>query len=190
MPVWMFWTCAAGLIGGACVVSLDAAPTRTGYPDVPIPGHTGGFSEPTCQTCHFDGELNPGGGELSVQGWPDRALPDSTYRLVVSVRHEELVLGGFQAAIRYKDGSPSGTLEPADVRSMAVEGQHGARYIQHSYAGTEPTADGEASWEILWTAPKRSGKAVLHLVANAANGDRSEFGDHIFADSLQTTIRR
>src|SRR5690606_38889249 len=76
----------AGLLVGLPVAVLGvafAAMTPTSYPDRPAPGHTGGFGEPTCLACHFDGDLGPPGGVLEVEGWPEVPEPGAAYELAV-----------------------------------------------------------------------------------------------------------
>ncbi len=155
----------------------------TVYPDRPAPAHTGGFGEPTCLACHFDGDLNPTGGALRVEGWPDAPEPGAVYELAVRLEHEAMERAGFQLAVRTADGTQAGTLAPADGRS-AVTGAGGVVYLHHTLAGTEPTAPGEAVWRFAWTAPEARAPFRLHVAANAANGDASAFGDAIYADAL------
>jgi hypothetical protein len=64
-------------------------------------------------------------------------------------------------------------------------GDPAIQYAQHTEAGSRLETAGHARWTIEWTAPAGDGgTAVFHVVANAANDDDSEFGDHIYADSL------
>jgi len=45
---------------------------------------------------------------------------------------------------------------------------------------------GRATWQVRWTAPDRLTEPLqLHVAANAANGDKSEFGDMIFTGQYQ-----
>lgn len=160
------------------------------YPDYAVPAHTGGFGEPTCQACHFDGDLNAPGGRLLIDGWPEKPVPGEAYELTVRLSRAEMARAGFQLAIRTAAGAQAGTLEPTDARSTVTEGPGGVRYVHHTPEGTSLTADEAAAWRLVWTAPEAAGRLVAHVVANAANGDASEFGDRIYADSLQAEVGR
>ncbi len=160
------------------------------YPDYAVPAHTGGFGEPTCQACHFDGDLNAPGGTLRIEGWSEKPVPGESYELTVRLIRADMVRAGFQLAIRTAAGTQAGTLEPADARSTVTKGPGGVLYVHHLPDGTGLTADEAAAWRLVWTAPDTVGRLVAHVVANAANGDASEFGDTIYADSLQAEIRR
>lgn len=180
---------AAVLIGAAAAVAPAPAVAASGaYPDVPLVAHTGGFGEPTCHTCHFDSPLNPAGGGLEVEGWPDKAEAGQQYEIAVRVRHEELARGGFQLAVRSRDGRQAGKLKAADERAAVTPSDAGIAYAHHTLQGTSPAGDSGARWVIVWTAPAEQGDVVLHVAANAANGDRSEFGDFIYADSLASRV--
>lgn len=179
-------TGAAIVLAGclACLPLVAAA-----YRNEPPPAHTGGFGEPTCHQCHFDGILNEPGGSLEVRGFPETYEPDRTYMLEIMVTGPRLRTAGFQLAIRYLAGARAGTsagkLEPGS-RSVAVleAAENGVRYAQHFQEGTLPTAPDMARWQVQWTAPEAGyGTVVLHAAANAANGDDSEFSDQIYTTS-------
>ena len=78
------------MIAAGSAALLLAAAGRTSvhrlYPEEPPPAHTGGFGEPTCLQCHFDGALNEPGGELRVEGLPEAYMPGETYTLDVPRR--------------------------------------------------------------------------------------------------------
>lgn len=159
------------------------------YPDAPVIAHTGGFGEPTCRVCHFDNPLNAPGGRVVVKGFPDDPLGGETYVLAVSVRHDALGLGGFQLTLRTNDGEQAGYLTATDERADVTTSDEGIQYAHHTLAGIEPTTERRARWTVAWTAPEHTGEVILHVVANAAKGDRSEFGDFIYADSLRAMLK-
>ncbi|HLT46723.1 MAG TPA: choice-of-anchor V domain-containing protein [Rubricoccaceae bacterium] len=176
----------AGLLVGLPVAVLGvafAAMTPTSYPDRPAPGHTGGFGEPTCLACHFDGDLGPPGGVLEVEGWPGVPEPGAAYELAVRLAREDMAMAGFQLAVRTAEGAQAGTLAAADGRSAVTEFE-GVAYLHHTLEGTALTGPGEAVWRFTWTAPDAPAPVRLHVAANAANGDASPLGDAIYADSL------
>lgn len=148
------------------------------HPDIEIPGHTGGFGEPTCQACHFDNDLNDSRGVFEVKGFPESVTADSTYRIEIILTHPELRAGGFQLTVRTENGDDAGKLSPPDDRVSVVE-HRGVTYAGHTLTGTVPSAGNQSRWHVDWI-PSSDAEAVLHAVGNAANGDRSEFGDFIF----------
>lgn len=171
--------------GGAAPGSEDRRP----YADGPPPGFTGGFGEATCRECHFDnppvGREEAGG--LTVRGFPDRFRAESTYTLRVELSRARMGRAGFQLAVRYGAGAvrglSAGELSAPSARARTVEGDSGrVEYAQHTGDGSElPTAPADSTaWTLRWRAPARCAAVVLHVTANAANGDESEFGDHVY----------
>jgi hypothetical protein len=170
--------------GTALETSASAA-----YPDMPIPGHTGGFGEVTCTACHFDNDVDDPAGALSIAGFPPQPEPDSSYVITVTVTHDAIEAAGFQFAVRDADGSQAGNLSASDDRVVIAE-LDGIQYVQHSLRGLE-LIDGVGTWTFEWTAPPSIGSPLLvHAVGNAANGDRSEFGDFIYTAQVETGTRR
>jgi len=55
----------AGAAAALALLAWPAERAQAGFPDGPPPAHTGGFGEPTCRACHFDGDLNAEGGGLT-----------------------------------------------------------------------------------------------------------------------------
>lgn len=160
------------------------------FPDGPPPGHTGGFGEPTCHVCHFDGPLNGPDGALSVVGLPTSYQPGRTYTVRVELEHPELRRAGFQLAIRFAGGARRGT-QAGSVNAgdgdaaVVVVDSAGVAYAQHTQVGARPDLQGAAAWNVLWTAPEAAGTVIVHVAANAANDDDSEFGDHVLAEALE-----
>lgn len=67
------------------------------------------------------------------------------------------------------------TIQPTACSSSAVE------YIEHTLAGTRNGTTGSATFQFTWTPPSTSGGNVnVYVAANAANGDGTPFGDHIY----------
>lgn len=157
------------------------------YPESPPAAHTGGFGEPTCQRCHFDQPLNAPEGALTLEGVPDVYTAGERYRLRVRLVKPDLQKAGFQVAVRFSEGpaggKQAGVLTAIGSRAeVVVFDSTAVQYIQHTEEGTTPTAEGTASWDIAWTAPDTvEAPITVHLVANAANDDASEFGDYIYA---------
>jgi hypothetical protein len=170
----------------ALLAGVAAVAARTPYPEQPPPGHTGGFGEPTCHACHFDGPLNDPSGSLSLEGVPERYTPGERYRLTVVMTRPGVLRGGFQLAVRFaagpEGGRQAGALAPLDARSRITgAGQPEVRYAHHTLPGTALLAPDTARWTLEWTAPAMAaGDIVFHLAANASDGDESPFGDLIY----------
>lgn len=151
------------------------------FPEQLTGAFTGGFGEETCRSCHFDYPLNPKGGSLELEGVPDRYQPGQSYTLTVTLRREDLQLGGFQLTARHPDSTQAGRFELKSPRLQFTRGLAGVRYVQHSKKGTEPGEDGVIRWQVPWIAPESGREVHFNLAANAGNGDASAFGDFIFS---------
>ncbi len=167
---------------------------RAQYADGPPPAHTGGFGEPSCSACHFDNPVNEPSGSLVVSGMPEQFTPGNSYRITVSLTRPEMQRAGFQLAVRYAAGARSGTVAgvvvPTDERATVAASTAGVSYAQHTTAGTSLAGVDTARWTVQWTAPAQEAEVSLHVAANAANGDQSEFGDHIYLRELTVAPRR
>jgi hypothetical protein len=158
------------------------------YPEkVPL-AHTGGFGEPTCQACHFDGPLNAQGGSLVLEGVPKMYRTGQRYRLTVQLTRLKMASGGFQLAARFADGRQAGTLVPVDDRVEVMEADSSlVLYAQHTKIDTELAAPDTARWILVWTPPTGGASDVtFHAAANAANDDASAFGDFIYTTQAQS----
>ena len=182
---------AAGLLAlAAGTAAAGSARGHAAYPFGAPPGLTGGFGEPTCTQCHFDGTLNGGGGSLSVEGLPERYAPGETYRLIVRLRQGEMGAAGFQLAARTEAGAQAGRLAGGDGRAQVQDGPGGVQYAGHTEAGSAPTEAGTAAWTLAWTAPPPgAGPVRVHVAANAADGDDSPLGDHVYASEFAVPPR-
>lgn len=161
--------------------------------EIPYPEHltgafTGGFGEETCRSCHFDYDLNPEGGSLNVTGIPKKISGRERLNIEVTVEREALGASGFQLSARYPDGSQAGSFDIAgkDRIMFSTSVPDSLEYVQHSEAGTEPTEENSSSWILIWKVPESvSGPIIFNIIANAANGDQSEFGDFIYAREIK-----
>ena len=160
------------------------------YAEHPPLGHTGGFGEPTCHACHFGGEVNGGGGALTVEGLPDSVRPGRSYALAVTLT-AEMKRSGFMLSVREPDGSQTGRLTPLDTAGVAVGSPDTStvQYAHHTLDGTVLSGPNRATWSVRWEAPDAAGDTVLvHVAANAANDDASEFGDDVYAAAARAVV--
>ena len=74
------------------------------------------------------------------------------------------------------------TIQPTACSSSTVE------YIEHTLAGTRNGTTGSATFQFTWTPPSTNGGNVnVYVAANAANGDGTPFGDHIYTANYTLT---
>lgn len=165
------------LTGILCALSLFIM--AFSYPDNPPPAHTGGFGEPTCHQCHFENDLNAPGGVLSVRGLEKGYVSGETRSIEVRLSRPDMQLAGFQLTIRFANGQQAGTLSPVNER-VTVDITDQVEYIRHTKEGTRPLTSDSTGWKLKWVPPASTEPVMVHLAANAANGDASEFGDSIY----------
>jgi hypothetical protein len=175
---------AACLAGALLLATTDARATR----DRPPTAHTGAFGEPSCQTCHFDSDLDSGTGRLLLSGVPDLYVPGREYPLTVLLVQVHLNAAGFQLTARFHDGHQAGAIAPGprEQGRVDVTTDRNIQYAHHIYDGTTPVSPDTARWVVLWTAPTGSPEPVLfNLVGNAADDDMSPLGDFIYTASAR-----
>jgi hypothetical protein len=173
------------VLAGACMTAAlvaGAAAEARATRDAPPPGHTGGFDEPTCQECHFEAEVNAGGGRLRLEGVPEAYRPGGAYRLTVTLVQEGLKAGGFQLTARTDGGAQAGTIAGVEMpeRRVGVTVSGDVAYAHHILAGVDPVSTDTARWTLVWTAPGHGGTVLFHVAANAANDDSSPLGDYVY----------
>lgn len=160
---------------------MGALLAAAAFPDHAPLGLTGGFGEGTCATCHFGADLDAPGGTFAVDGVPERYTPGAEYALRVRIARPGMAAAGFQLSARYADGPAAGTgagaLEGSE--GAAVRARGGVEYAGHSGAA-HPGPGGEAAWTLRWRAPMEGGAVVFHAAGNAADGDGSPLGDHVY----------
>lgn len=182
------------------VVTLLMAFTLSGAPPLPVPdgespypehltgAFTGGFGEQTCRSCHFDYDLNPGEGRLSVSGVPERITGGETLKILIRLERDKMGRAGFQLSARYAGGKQAGDFDiGGDDRVMFSKAVPDSLvYVQHSSSGSHPVKESTTSWTVTWQAPgSLDGPVTFNVAANAANGDQSEFGDFIYTEELK-----
>jgi len=182
----------AGIAGLAALSIAGAAPGAGAPRHVtgPPPGHTGGFGEPTCQTCHTGLPLNDPGSTLEVDGLAATYRPGHTYRVTVRVDGDVYTRrAGFQAAFRWADGSDRGATAGSigsrgpDTR-VTTDSTGRVEYIGHTGGGIDAPG-GSREWTFEWTAPEAAGPIAFHVAANAANGDDSPLEDLVYTSARE-----
>jgi hypothetical protein len=159
------------------------------YAEGAPPGFSGGFKEETCHGCHFHAEPNSGGGRVTIDGLPARFAAGERYTLTVTLTKAGMRRAGFQLAARFKDGgAQAGTLAApsGEAERVGVESQSGVQYAGHKQAGSSVSGADTARWTIEWTAPDGSGPVILHVAANAADGNERADGDVVYTTTAES----
>jgi hypothetical protein len=186
-----------GLPGGAALstpaalllFTVYAAPRVSGYADAAPPGFSGGFGEPSCHACHFHAELNSAPGRVTMTGVPDRFTPGSRYPLTITLTRPAMKLAGLQLTARFKDGgAQAGMLAPdaGEHDRVRIDAQRDVQYVNQRRKGTSLDRSNTAIWRLIWTAPPSGGPVVLHVAANAADGDDTVEGDYIYTATVES----
>lgn len=151
------------------------------YAEGAPPGFSGGFKEDSCHACHFHETLNAGGGRVTLEGVPETFVAGERYLLTVTLTRTAMKRAGFQLTVRFKEsGAQAGALAAADEKErVAVDSLGGVLYAGQKKAGAIVTVD-TARWTIEWTAPPRGGAVIVHVAANAADGNESADGDFVY----------
>jgi hypothetical protein len=152
-------------------------------------GFTGGFKEDTCTACHFGADLDSAGGRLTIEGLPARYVDGERYTLTVTLTRTGMKRAGFQLTARFKDtGAQAGTVAPGSGEKdrVGVDRQEGVQYAGQRKAGSSVGAADTTTWTIEWTAPSGGGLVIVHVAANAADGNENAQGDFVYAASVES----
>jgi hypothetical protein len=171
--------------------SVSTPESEIAYPEDLTGSFTGGFGEETCRSCHFDYDLNPEGGTLTVSGISKTIHNGDSVNIVITVKRKDLGRAGFQLSARYENGSQAGYFDIADKSSVMFSEAvaDSLQYVQHSSSGSKVGNEEQNSWTVKWIAPKKRDESVIfNITANAANGDQSEFGDFIYAKEIKVDL--
>jgi hypothetical protein len=178
-------TLAAALLAAAMRVVASPA-----YAEGAPPGFSGGFKEDTCHACHFHEQLNSGGGRVTIEGVPASFEAGRRYTLTVTLTRAGMKRAGFQLATRFKDtGAQAGALAPGpgEAERVRVERQSSVQYANQRKGGSSVTGADATRWTIEWIAPDRAGAVIVHVSANAADGNESADGDFVYTAATEST---
>jgi hypothetical protein len=152
-------------------------------------GFSGGFNEDSYHACHFHEQLNAGGGHLTIEGVPASFDAGQRYTLTVTLARAGMKRAGFQLAARFKDGgAQAGTLAPGpdEEERVTVESHSGVQYAGQKKGGSSVSAADVTRWRVEWTAPDRGGPVLIHVSANAADGNESADGDFVYTAASES----
>ena len=165
--------------------------------------------ETTCTSCHSGSALNDPNGVLQIIGVPFRADAGQSYPMKVRLNYllsdttgASNPLWGFElTAVNAADGKGIGTLVPSSpgagpaypdslLIKLVTSGTFATanrQYLEQSVFSTRLDQPGPVEWDFTWVAPLTGGSKVLfYATGNAANGNNSSSGDHIFSTSDST----
>lgn len=169
---------SAALVAG-CTLAFGSS---GGAPD----GKTGRPGEGTCADCHSGGIGPADSTELAgITGAV--YVPDSTYRLTLSVRYRGATRWGFELTAVSQSGTRAGQLTVTDPINTQYSGS-GPGYMKQTGAGTYRGNPGPVSWSFDWQAPAAgTGPVRFYWTYNAANNNGGTTGDMPGQDSLLVT---
>lgn len=178
---------AAGVLVGTPLTAL----TYSGGAPAGFAGDISGSSGPqTCAVCHATNALNSGSGSVSIQA-PGSFAPGETVQITVSVDNQTTPASegsrrqGFEAAVKDPaTGEHVGTLQIVDAADTHFA-QGNTSYVTHTSGGTAQT-----SWTFAWTAPASGVPTAVRIYAagNAADGNGSSSGDHIYTATADLVL--
>ena len=165
-----------------------------------------GTGETSCNdsNCHVGTALNGGGGNIQLTSSAGTSYtPGQKQTLTLKITDAAAKKYGFQATARLGSDStkPAGTFSVSSATAQAVLCASGAltdvgvfrptagcssskplEFIEHIV----PSASNTITFD--WTPPSTDvGAITIYVSANAANGDTTERGDHIYTTSLTLT---
>jgi flagellar hook capping protein FlgD len=194
---------AAMIMGVSLAWAFSAGPPANRTNAFPI----GAFPvEPNCTQCHSGNALNDPNGLVEILDLPHIYAPGQTYSLRVRLNY---VLAdtvgtsnpkwGFElTAVRADSGLGAGTfVVPPGAPLRIIVPTTGLfvsskrQYIEQVSAGTFTDQLGPVEWGFDWVAPQTAqGRIYFFAAGNAANGDGSTSGDHIFTaiDTMEAAV--
>jgi len=162
-----------------------------------VPGETG-----TCNQlgCHVGTNVNAGGGSVAVSfSGGQTYAPGVKQHLVVTIEDARARRWGFELTARLTSNpkTVAGTFSPTDTNTQlmcssadlirqqnfatACPANLALQYIEHTLAGYNLVQASPGKYEFDWNPPASDvGSITIYVAANAANGDLTENGDHIY----------
>lgn len=163
----------------------------------PDPRHSGAPGDSTCaiSECHIGTPLNGGGGSVVLSTSAGTTYtPGQQQTITVKITDPKARVYGFQLSARL-DSSPvlgqagdftagNQQLVLCDDGSLKANGKlcsanQSVEFVEHSSPFQTNTIN------VTWTPPgANAGTVTLYVAANAANGDKTQLGDHIYTSQL------
>lgn len=168
-----------GILIKLSLLAIAAPLLLYAFSDLPPVQHTGGFGEGNCTECHI-GNVNPAGGSVTIGNVPATYTPGAVVPLTVTISDTTggRRLWGFQLSARFRNGQQAGSFAAGGF--IGVLSAAGVQYAEHHPA--QSLSGSGFTYTVNWTAPADAsgGDVVFDAAGNAANGDGTNSGDHIF----------
>jgi len=185
------------------VATLLACGLLHAHSSGPDPRYSGapGDNLGSCTFCHRGQAINSGKGSVQIllpNG--NTYTPGVSQHIMVQISDPQQRRWGFQMTARLKSNlanSQAGDFNPTDGFTQVIcdnaspkpcPADSPVEFIEHTSAGTRPGTTGSIKFEFDWTPPAAdSGNIVFYVAANAANGDGTLNGDHIYTSNIEIT---
>ncbi len=152
-----------------------------------------------CTACHIGTSLNGGAGSVQIIVPGDATYtPGVTQHIKVQVSDPAQRRWGFELTARVSsDNSQAGDITSTDSntqvrcangRTKPCSTSSPQQYITHTQSGTRLGTSSGVTFEFDWTPPATNkGTVTLYAAGNAANGNNTEAGDHIYTTKRTLT---
>jgi uncharacterized protein (TIGR03437 family) len=179
------WALAAGIAPVALYgFAGGPVPQRTGAPV------DGGLN---CSACHRTfGAANTGSGRVVITAVS--YTPGQKQNITVTIEDPDAERWGFQltARTRNDETKAAGTFTPVpdQIRVLCQDPNDtgcGGRgeFAEHTAASTQQGTRNRGTFTVEWTPPAQDvGEIIFYAAGNAANGNGTNVGDHIYTTSL------
>jgi len=180
-------------LAALAALSLGSALGRSSGPPA---GRTGapGEDAASCTACHA-GSLNSGAGSVKIVT-AATYTPGAKQHIVIQLADAGQKRWGFQLSARASaDNTQAGSFAPVDTFTKVICANGAAapcadpasvQYIEQTSAGTRNGTADAITFEFDWTAPATDiGPVSFYVAGNAANGDGTNGGDHIYTAKLE-----
>ncbi|MDQ2901680.1 MAG: hypothetical protein M3Y07_18065 [Acidobacteriota bacterium] len=150
--------------------------------------------------CHSGPINRPGGSVQIVLPNGNSYSPGVKQHIVVKITDPVQKRWGFQMTARLASdlaNGQAGDFNPTDNNTQVICNDSGVKpcrasqnvqFIEHTFDGTRLGVTGGITFEFDWTPPAtNAGDVMFYVAANAANGDRSPAGDHIYTSQARLT---
>jgi hypothetical protein len=127
-----------------------------------------------CVQCHLDSPDLGSSPALAIEGLPRQVEAGRQYPLTIVLTDPALKNAGFLLSI-LSDEAMAGEVEAVDDRTETKGSQ-----ARSNWDSSMPSRPGEASWQLIWTAPPSiEGPLRFDLWGNAGNYDLSPLADRL-----------
>ncbi len=164
------------LLVGAFVLFTAESEYSSGSPGnrTGSPGDNGA----NCSQCHSSSVQNAEDWISFDENLVNGYVPGETYTITLNPVYASANKFGFEMGVEDANNTIQGDWTSLDNRTALISFSH---TITHTTAGNVPTGSGSTQWTMEWTAPEESaGDLTFYAAINAANGNGTTTGDHIF----------